>query len=79
MREVYQMFRGAMTPDQVLKAAGNGPSGQFYAHLYVGLYAEATGKKDLARQHIKLAAADGYAAVGGYMHMVAKVHLASGR
>jgi tetratricopeptide (TPR) repeat protein len=75
MREVYQMFRGALTPDDVLKAAGNGPAGQFYAHLYIGLYSEALGHKDLALQHIKEAASDRYASAGGYMHMVAGVHL----
>ncbi len=71
MREVYQMFRGVLTPDEVLKAAGSAPSGLFYAHLYIGLYAEATGRKDLALKHIKEAASDRYAGVGGYMHMVA--------
>jgi lipoprotein NlpI len=78
MREIYQMFRGVLTPDEVLKAAGNSPDGQFYAHLYVGLYSEALGRKDAARRHITAAAADRYAG-GGYMHMVAKVHVASGR
>jgi len=75
MREVYQMFRGALTADDVLKAAGSNPSGQFYAHLYVALYSEALGRKDQALEHIKAAAADRFAAVGGYMHMVAVVHL----
>ena len=77
MREVYQMFRGAMTAEDVLKAAGDRPSGQFYAHLYIGLYSEALGRKDLALKHIKEAASDRYAPVGGYMHMVATVHLKS--
>ena len=75
MREVYQMFRGALTAEDVLKAAGTGASGQFYAHLYIGLYSEALGRKDLARKHIKEAASDRFAPVGGYMHMVAGVHL----
>jgi lipoprotein NlpI len=75
MREVYQMFRGALTADDVLKAAGTSPSAQFYAHLYIGLYSEAVGRKDVALKHIKEAAADRYAPVGGYMHMVANVHL----
>jgi lipoprotein NlpI len=75
MREVYQMFRGAMTAEDVLKAAGDRPSGLFYAHLYIGLYSEALGRKELALKHIKEAAADRYASAGGYMHMVATVHL----
>ena len=74
MREVYQMFRGALTADDVLKAAGNRPAGQFYAHLYIGLYSEALGRKDLALKHIREAASDRFASVGGYMHMVARVH-----
>ena len=77
MREVYQMFRGELTPNDVLKAAGNSPSGQFYAHLYVALYSEALGRKDEALRHIKEAASDRFAAAGGYMHMVAVVHLKS--
>jgi lipoprotein NlpI len=75
MREVYQMFRGALMADDVLKAAGSAPAGQFYAHLYIGLYSEAVGRKDLALKHIREAAADRYASAGGYMHMVAVVHL----
>jgi lipoprotein NlpI len=75
MREVYQMFRGALMPEEVLKAAGNSPSAQFYAHLYIGLYSEAVARKDIALKHIAEAAADRYAGAGGYMHMVAAVHL----
>ncbi|RPI51382.1 MAG: hypothetical protein EHM55_19090 [Acidobacteria bacterium] len=75
MREIYQMFRGALTSDGVLRAAGNRPSGLFYAHLYIALYSEAIGNTGLALTHIKEAAADKYASAGGYMHMVARVHL----
>jgi lipoprotein NlpI len=77
MRQVYQMLRGAMTPDGVLAAAGSDPAARFYAQLYVGLYAEASGRKDAALEHIGAAAAGRYATVGGYMHMVARVHLAA--
>ncbi len=75
MREVYQMFRGGLTSEDVLKAAGNRASGLFYAHLYIGLYSEALGRSDLALKHIKEAASDRFAAAGGYMHIVARVHL----
>ena len=74
MTEVYQMFRGALTAQDVLKAAGNRPGGLFYAHLYIGLYSEALGRKSLALEHIKEAASEKYAGAGGYMHMVARVH-----
>ncbi len=75
MREVYQMFRGSLTPEQVMAAAGSDASGQFYGHLYLGLYFEAVGMKDQALEHIKIAAADRFERAGGYMHMVARVHL----
>lgn len=78
MTEVYQMFRGSLSPAQVLSTAGSDPRAQFYAHLYVGLYYEATGMKDRALEHIKTAAADRYERYGGYMHMVARVHLRLG-
>ncbi len=75
MREVYQMFGGTLTPEQVLSAAGSQPRALFYAHLYLGLYFQALGMTDRALQHIKIAAADQFEPLGGYMHMVARVHL----
>ena len=76
MREVYRMFTGAIGPEAVLEAAGASVGAEFYAHLYVGLYFEATGRKADALVHIKAAAEDRYAASGGYMNRVARVHLA---
>ena len=75
MREVLEMFRGSIGADAVLKAAGTRPQARFYAHLYVGLYAEATNDAARARQHIEAAADTQFADAGGYMHMVARVHL----
>lgn len=75
MRQIYEMFRGTLRPDDVLAAAGDRPQGQFYARLYLGLYYEALGDARLAREHITAAASDRFAAVGGYMHTVARVHL----
>ena len=77
MLEVYQMFRGTLTPEQVLSAAGSQPDAQFYGHLYLGLYFEALGMKDRALEHIEIAGADRFEPYGGYMHMVARVHLRS--
>ena len=74
MREIYEMFAGRMTPQDVLAAAAGRPSARFYAHLYRGLYHEALGRTELAREEMFLAAADQFAAVGGYMHWVAVVH-----
>ena len=75
MAEIYQMFRGTMTPEQVLAAAGTSASGKFYARLYVGLYEEAIGNRERARAEMKQAASSEFAEAGGYMHMVARVHV----
>ena len=74
MRQIYQMFSGTLAPDEVMTAAGADPTAQFYAHLYLGLYLEAHGVDDRAREHIRAAADDRFARVGGYMHLVARVH-----
>jgi tetratricopeptide (TPR) repeat protein len=74
MREIYQMFRGTMTPDAIVKAAGSEPSSRFFAELYVGLYYDATGDRTRAIEHLRRAAAKDYASVGGYMHRVAELH-----
>jgi len=74
MRQIYEMFRGTLTPEQVVAAGGARPESQFYAHLYAGLYFEAVGDQAHAREHILAAAADRYSMVGGYMHTVARVH-----
>ena len=75
MRQVYDMFRGVLSPEMVLKAAGGRDSARFYAQLYVGLYFEALGDSRRALEHIAAAAADRYADAGGYMHTVARIHL----
>jgi lipoprotein NlpI len=74
MREIYKMFKGDLEAGAVLLAAGQQTNAQFYAHLYIGLYSEALGNKARAFDHIRKAADDRYA-IGGYMHMVAQVHL----
>ncbi len=76
MREVYAMFRGEMAPEQVLEAAGDSVSAQFYAELYVGLYYEALGEQENALRHIRAAAASRHDRPGSYMYRVAQVHLA---
>jgi len=79
MMQVYDLYRGRATPDVVLTAARAGePSDAelnqrlFYAHLYLGLYYEATGDNDRAKTHI-LEAADNHK-IGHYMWDVARVH-----
>ena len=75
MGQVYQMFRGTLTPEAVIAASGSDPSAQFYAQLYVGLYYEAIGDGRRALEHISIAAGDRFERTGGYMHTVAKIHL----
>jgi lipoprotein NlpI len=75
MRQVYELFRGDLKPEQVVAAAGNQASAQFFAQLYLGLYYEAQGDARRAREHMTAAAADRFAAAGGYMHTVARIHL----
>ncbi len=75
MREVYEMFRGTLTAEQVLAAAGAQTGAQFYARLYVGLFFEAGGMTDQSLAQLRLAADDRFKDVGGYMQMVARVHV----
>jgi lipoprotein NlpI len=73
MSQIYQMFGGELSTEQVLRAGGTQPESQFHAELYVGLYLEALGKAERALKHIRNAADDRYSAAG-YMHGVARVH-----
>ena len=73
MREIYEMFKGTLPPEGVLKAAGDGSS-RFYAELYVGLYYDALGDDARARQHLTIAASPRFADAGGYMYRVAQLH-----
>ena len=80
MMEVYELFRGTKTPDEVLKAAmaGDLPASQrksnlFYAHLYLGLYHDMIGERKKAIEHLNQAS--GKYKIG-YMGEVARVHLA---
>lgn len=79
MMEVYDLFRGKGTIEQVMAAVEAGPKvgpnatwSRFYANLYVGLYLEATGDEAKAKPYI-LAAADKYK-VNHYMWDVAAIH-----
>jgi lipoprotein NlpI len=74
MREIYEMFKGAISPEAVLKAGGQSLSARFFAELYVGLYYEATGNRAAGLAHLKAAAAEEFARAGGYMHRVATLH-----
>ena len=79
MMEVHALFAGMAKPEDVLKVAGAGePSSprirqqMFFAHLYLGLYFEATGDEKKAREHI-LKATEEFKS-DDYMGDVARVH-----
>jgi lipoprotein NlpI len=80
MMEVHSLFAGKLKPEDVLKAARAENLSLlrlnrqlFYAHLYLGLYFEAKGDDQQAREHISKAA--GQYQTGDYMGDVARVHL----
>ena len=73
MREIYQMFRGKHTPEEVMRVAGDAVDAQFYASLYTGLYWEALGDAARAERQITEAAGDRLSGAG-YMHAVERVH-----
>jgi lipoprotein NlpI len=81
MMQVYALFSGKGSADEVLAAARAGnPSPTelkqrlFFAHLYLGLYYEAMGDKELTRKNI-FQAADEFRQ-DHYMGDVARVHAA---
>lgn len=79
MMEVYALFKGERKPADVLAVANAGePTPEqrktqlFYAHLYLGLYADVLGDRKLALEHMTQAA--GPYRIGHYMGDVAKIH-----
>jgi lipoprotein NlpI len=79
MMEIYALYKGKATVDDVLAAARAGhPTAEalserlFYAHLYIGLYDEAAGDAKGAREHIAIANEH---RIDHYMGDVARVHL----
>jgi lipoprotein NlpI len=84
LMEIYNLYRGTKTPDDVFAAAQAGQAGQpsqaelarrlFYAHLYVGLYYDSQGDAERAKPHLQKAA--GEFRIAHYMGDVARVHAA---
>jgi lipoprotein NlpI len=77
MREILALYAGSGDAAAVLAAAEAGPDALrrnhlCYAHLYLGMYAEARGDADEARRHIMLAA--GPFAMDHFMGKVARLH-----
>lgn len=78
MRTAYQLFRGedeAAAAAALQRSAGAGGSDEFYAALYLGLFAEAKGNTEEARRWITQATSSAYAkGSGDYMADLARVH-----
>jgi len=84
MMQVFELYRGKLNPDDVLAACRrDDPDADtlagrlFYAHLYLGLYHEVAGDKELAIKYISLAADKKLAEnphINGYMWDVARIH-----
>jgi lipoprotein NlpI len=79
MTEIYELFKGMGTVEDVWKAvkkgepaAGELDGRKFYAELYLGLYFEAKGEAEKAYEHIRRAATE--FKVEHYMGDVARVH-----
>lgn len=78
MKEIQDLFAGRGDAAAVLKAASESDDEQdrrnylCYAHLYLGLYFEALGEKDKAKEHMVKAATD--FRMDHYMGRTAQVH-----
>jgi lipoprotein NlpI len=80
MMMIYKLFKGEAKPEDVMSAAQQpglaeptAKSSLFYAHLYLGLFAEISGDKAGAKEHLKKAV-EVYPH-GPYMWAVARTHL----
>lgn len=75
MREIYLMYSGKGSREQVLSAAKKDgtPRSRMYAHLYIGLQYEMAGDHQGAKKHLALAAEESLE--GSYMQDVARVCL----
>jgi lipoprotein NlpI len=79
LMELYALYAGRAKPDDVLAAARAGQPGDaelnerlFYAHLYLGLYADVTGDREQALADLNRAVEDHK--IGHYMWDVARLH-----
>jgi lipoprotein NlpI len=74
-QQIYEMLGGQRTPEQLLELSGRSVAlVQFYGHLYVGLYLDASGNRTAAIEHLVAAADPRYDGYGGFMNLVAKVY-----
>ena len=75
-QQIYEMLAGQRTPEQLLDLSGKSVAlVQFYGHLYVGLYMDASGNREAAIDQLTTAANGRYDEYGGFMNIVAKVYV----
>lgn len=79
MRQVYDLYKGDLKPDDVFATAKDGKPSPiqlsqrlFYAHLYVGIYYDLLGNKKAAYEHLHKATEEHR--IRHYMWDVARVH-----
>jgi lipoprotein NlpI len=76
-QQIHEMLGGDRTPASLLELVRVSiPVAQFYAHLYVGLFCDASGDRAGAVEHLTAAASDRYRGQGGFMNVVARVYAA---
>jgi lipoprotein NlpI len=74
--EIYDTFLGRATPEALVEHALKSVDvAHFYAYLYGGLLREIQGNRAGAIEYLTLAASDRYRDHGGFMNIVAAVHL----
>lgn len=71
MRQVYDLYKGELNIDGVMKAAKSSRE-LFYAHLYVGIYYDLLNDKAKAFDHLNKATEEHR--IGHYMWDVARIH-----
>lgn len=78
LKEVIGFYRGTVDEDAVLAASDAGPEAvrrnqRCYAHLYLGLFYEATGSLEKAQEQMVLSAVN--YSMDHYMGKVAQMHV----
>lgn len=74
--EIYETLRGRRTPEALVALAETSVDVvHFYAYLYGGLLREVQGDVEGAKAYLSVAAAERYREHGGFMNIVAQVHL----
>jgi tetratricopeptide (TPR) repeat protein len=75
--QVYDMARGGRAPESLVALANTSVTiAQFYAYLYGGLVREVAGDRAGAIEYLTQATSEFYREDGGFMNVVARVHLA---